>query len=115
MEIESQESFTKEESLEGMRISFCLRKEAMTEIIKAYIENKRLEEHFSRCGSRYLSPDYLLKAQIHRSVTETLFRIIGLFSSDKGDADYYLETFKEDVKTPFSRDMSLILKPEMNN
>lgn len=115
MVIEGKESFTEAESLEDMNISLTIRKEHMDAIVKAYIENSRLEEHFSRFGARSFSPGWLAKAQIHRSVKYALLGVIRLFSADDEDASYYLEAFTEDIHRARTPDMSLILKPETDN
>jgi len=115
MKIEGEVLFPVQDSLVDMDISLTIRREHMNAIVKAYIENGRLEDHFSRYGAIKFSPEYLAKAQLHRSVKETLFALIGLFSAGREDADYYLEMFKDDIHKLKIPDMSLILKPDSND
>lgn len=115
MIIEGREFFTEEKkSLEDMDISLSIRQENIEAIIKTFIKHNRLENSHRTSGARNFSPSELAKAEIHGVISQTLFTIIGLFSTTQMDSDYYLEFLKDDIYNYEFKDMSLILKPDMN-
>lgn len=116
MRIEGREVFKEHEEIpKDMDVSLSIRPENIEAIIKAFIRHSRLEKAHRLSGARDFSPESLAKAEIHGAISHSLFVIIGLFSATQNDSNYYLEYFKEDIHNYKFKDMSLILKPEMNN